>query len=48
MLKILLYIICEAPPKNFNYILAIFSLFHLTIWLYLQKPEIRNLGETRF
>ena len=30
MYKRQLYIICEALPKNFNYILAIFSLFHST------------------
>ena len=47
----LLFIICEAPQKNstfFKPFLAISTLFHLKKWPYLQKPELGNLGETRF
>ena len=51
MLKLLLSIICEAPPKIstiFKPFLAIFTLFHLKNWPYLQKPEFGNLAKTRF
>ena len=51
MLKMLLFIICEAPPKNSTFLkpfLAIFTLFHLKNWPYLQKPEFGNLAKTRF
>ena len=51
MLKMLLFIICEAPQKIstiFKPILAIFTLFHLKNLLYLQKPELGNLAKTRF
>ena len=51
MLKMLLFIICEAPPKNSTFLkpfLAIFTLFHLKNWPYLQKPELGNLAKTRF
>ena len=47
----LLFIICEAPKKIstiFRPFLAIFTLFHLKNWPYLQKPQLGNLGETRF
>ena len=27
--------------------MAFFTLYHLTNWLYLQKPQLSNLGETR-
>ena len=49
--KMLISIICEAPQKIssiFRLFLAIFTLFHLKNWLYLQKPQFSNLGETRF
>ena len=49
--QMLLFIICKAPPKNstiFRPFLAIFTLFHFTNWPYLQKPQLGNLGETRF
>ena len=51
MLKISLFIICEAPWKIstiFQPFLAIFTLFHLKNWPYLQKPELCNLPVTRF
>ena len=51
MLKMLLFIICEAPKKIstiFKPFLAIFTLFHLKNWPYLQKPEFGNLAKTRF
>ena len=51
MLKMLLFIICEAPQKIstiFKPFLAIFTLFHLKNWPYLQKPEFGNLAKTRF
>ena len=51
LLKMLLFIICEAPQKIstiFRTFLAIFTLFHLKNWLYLQKPDLRNFPETRF
>ena len=51
MLKMILFIIFEAPPKIstiFRPFLAIFTLFHLKNWPYLQKPQLGNLGETRF
>ena len=51
MLEMLLFIICEAPRKIstiFWPFLAIFTLFHLKNWPYLQKPEFRNLAKTRF
>ena len=51
MLKMLLLVICEVPNKIstiFKPFLAIFTLFHLKNWPYLQKPELRNLPETRF
>ena len=51
MLKMLLFIICEAPQKIstiFKPILAIFILFHLKKWPYFQKPELGNLAKTRF
>ena len=51
MLKMLSFIICEAPQKIstiFKPFLAIFNLFHLKIWPYLQKPEFGNLAKTRF
>ena len=51
-------VICEWPliiweaPKNISRIfgpfLAIFTLFHWKNQLYLQKPDLRNLHETRF
>ena len=42
--KMLSVIICEAP-KNFNHLLAIFTLFHLTNWLYVSpKTRIRQFG----
>ena len=47
----LLFIICEAPQKIstiFKPFLAIFTLFHLKNWPYLQKPEFGNLAKTRF
>ena len=47
----LLFIICEASQKNstiFRPFLAIFTLFHLINWPYLQKPQLGNLGKTRF
>ena len=51
MLKMLLFIIYEAP-QNIQPILkpflAIFTLFHLKNWPYLQKPEFGNLAKTRF
>ena len=49
--KMFLFITCEAPKNNstiFRPFLAIFTLFHLTNWPYLQKPQLGNLGETRF
>ena len=51
MLKMLLFIICEAPQKIstiFKPFLAIFTLFHLKNWPYLQKPEFGNLAKIRF
>ena len=42
---------CEAPQKIstiFRTFLAIFTLFHLKNRLYLQKPDLCNLPETRF
>ena len=51
MLKMLLFIICEAPQKIstiFKPFLAIFTLFHLKNWPYLQKPKFGNLAKTRF
>ena len=51
MLKMLSFIICEAPEKIstiFKPFLAIFTLFHLKNWPYLQKPEFGNLAKTRF
>ena len=51
MLKMLSFIICEAPQKIstiFKPFLAIFTLFHLKNWPYLQKPEFGNLAKTRF
>ena len=51
MLKMLSFIICEVPQKIstiFRPFLAIFTLFHLKNWLYLKKPQLSNLGETRF
>ena len=51
MLKMLLFIISEAPQKIsaiFWPFLAIFTLFHLKNWPYLQKPEFGNLAKTRF
>ena len=47
----LLFIICEPPPKNSTFLrpfLAIFTLFQLKNWPYLQKPEFGNLAKTRF
>ena len=41
----------RPPQKNLNQFLAFFghfNLFHLTILLQLQKPDLRNLPETRF
>ena len=51
MLKMLLFIICEAPQKIstiFRSFLAIVTLFHLKNWPYLQKPQYGNLAKTRF
>ena len=51
MLKMLIFIICEAPRKIstiFKPFLAIFTLFHLKNLPYLQKPEFGNLAKTRF
>ena len=51
MLKMLLFIICEAPKKIstiFRPFWAIFSQFHLNNWPFLQKPELGNLAKTRF
>merc|ERR1711978_395821 len=51
MLKMLLFIICEAPQKIstiFKPFLTIFTLFHLKNWPYLQKPKFGNLAKTRF
>ena len=51
MLKMLLFIICEPPPKIqpiLKPFLAIFNLFHLKNWPYLQKPEFVNLAKTKF
>merc|ERR1739836_132082 len=51
MLKMLSFIICEAPQKLstiFKPFLAIFTLFHWKNWPYLQKPEFGNLAKTRF
>ena len=51
MLKMLSFIICEAPQKIstiFKPFLAILTLFHLKNWPYLQKPEFGNLAKTRF
>ena len=51
LLKMLLFMICEAPRKIstiFWPFLAIFTLFHLKNWPYLQKPEFGNLAKTRF
>ena len=51
MLKMLLLVICEVPKKIstiFKPFLAIFTLFHLKNWPYLQKPEFGNLAKTRF
>ena len=51
MLKMLLFIICDALQQNstiYRQFLAIFTLFHLKNWPYLQKPEFRNLAKTRF
>ena len=49
--EILLTIICEAPQKISTIcrpFLAIFTLFHLKNWPYLQKPVFGNLAKTRF
>ena len=49
--KMFLFITCEAPKNNstiFRPFLAIFTLFHLTNWPYLQKPQLGNLAKTRF
>ena len=51
MLKMLIFMICEAPQKIstiFKSFLAIFTLFHLKNWPYLQKPEFGSLAKTRF
>ena len=51
MLEMLLFIRWEAPQKIltiFKPFLAIFTLFHLKKWPYLQKPEFGNLAKTRF
>ena len=51
MFKMLLFIICEVPKKMstvFKPFLAIFTLFHLKNWPYLQKPQFGNLAKTRF
>ena len=51
MLKMLSFIICEAPQKIssiFWPFLAIFTLFHSKNLPYLQKPEFSNLAKTRF
>merc|ERR1712155_106053 len=51
MLKMLSFIICEAHQKISTILkpfLAIFILFHLKNWPYLQKPEFSNLAKTRF
>ena len=51
MLEMLLLVICEVPKKFstiFKPFLAIFTLFHLKNWPYLQKPEFGNLAKTRF
>ena len=51
MLKMLLLVICEVPKKMstiFKPFLAIFTLFHLKNWPYLQKPELGNLAKNRF
>ena len=51
MLKMLLLVICEVSKKIstiFKPFLAIFTLFHLKNWPYLQKPEFSNLAKTRF
>ena len=40
-----------GPPKNFNHFKVIFghfTLFHFKNLPYLQKPDLRNLPETRF
>ena len=49
--KMLLFIIYEVPQKIstiFRPFLAIFTLFHLIYWPYLQKPEFSNSVKTRF
>ena len=51
ILKMLLLVIFDVPKKIstiFKPFLAIFTLFHLKILPYLQKPDFRNLPETRF
>ena len=51
MLKMVFFIICEDPQKIstiFKPFLAIFTLFHLKKWPYLQKPELCNLAKARF
>ena len=51
MSKMLLFIICEVPKKIstiFKPFSAIFTLFHLKNWPYLQKPKFGNLAKTRF
>ena len=50
-LKMLFFIICEAPQKIsaiFKPFLAIFTLFHLKNWPYIQKTQLGNLVATRF
>ena len=42
MLKMLLFIMCEAPTKKFNPFLAFFGHFHPI------SLDLRNLPETRF
>ena len=51
MLKCYFLSYVRPPQKNLNQFLAFFghfNLFHLTILLQLQKPDLRNLPETRF
>merc|ERR1712079_591266 len=51
MLKMFLFVMCEAPQgfsRIFCPFLAIFALFHWKGWLCLQRPELRNLPEAGF
>ena len=50
MLKMLLFIICEAPRKNFNYFLAIFGPFYpisLEKFAISPKTRIRQFGQNQ-